>query len=117
MPSAPPRACARCGKAAQKGKPCSCRPAWEGSTHPGGDRRWRGLRKKYLSIHPICEAFDDHGIRCRRPADEVDHITPLAEWPEGRYVWDNLQALCGGPDGHHAQKTTQDALRGKKRTR
>lgn len=109
MPTAPPRACIRCGKPAPKGKPCQCRPAWDGSTRPGSDRRWRGLRDAKLRVNPICE-----WPGCRHPATQVDHIIPNAEDPSKRYEWANLQSLC---DPHHAQKTAVDARRGKTRAR
>lgn len=72
------------------------------------------LRKAKLAANPICEWTDeDHTRRCRRPASTVDHIKPLAEGGP-RYEWSNLQSLC---QPHHTTKTTQDALRGKKRAR
>lgn len=67
------------------------------------------LRADKLAANPICEKPG-----CRRPADDVDHIVPNAEDPTLRYVWSNLQSLCRP---HHKQKTTEDALRGKKRAR
>lgn len=110
MPYAPPRACARCGKPAPKGKPCSCRPAWEGSTHPGGhdDRRMANAMDAYKRAHPRCEHPG-----CHRLAYQVDHIIPLAEGGD-RYDHDNMQSLC---KPHHDEKTIQDALRGKRRER
>jgi 5-methylcytosine-specific restriction protein A len=110
MPSAPPRACARCGKPAPKGQPCSCRPAWEGSTHIGGktDMRMRRSMDTYRAEHLRCEQPD-----CNRITDSVDHITPLAEGGD-RYDWANYQGLC---KTHHDQKTVQDARRGKTRVR
>lgn len=66
------------------------------------------LRADKLTTNPICE-----WPSCRRPATDVDHIIPLAEGGS-RYDWHNLQSLC---HPHHVNKTTQDALRGKKRAR
>lgn len=114
MPSAPPRVCARCGRPAPKGKPCQCRPAWEGSTHIGGhdDRRMANSIAAYRRDHPMCEWPE-----CPRLADHVDHITPLAELTASdprRYDHANYQSLC---EGHHQIKTTADALRGKTRAR
>ena len=109
MPSAPPRACARCGKPAARGKPCQCRTPWEGSTHDSGnDRRWQAERNNYLATHPLCER-----PACPRLADVVDHITPLAEGG-AKYDHRNFMALC---HDHHDEKTVQDALRGKTRAR
>lgn len=110
MPTAPPRVCNRCKRPAPKGRPCACRPAYEGSTHPGGhdDRRMAAAIKTYRAHHPLCEHPG-----CRRPADQVDHIIPLAEGGD-RYSWDNLQSLC---EPHHQAKTNRDAQRGKVRPR
>jgi 5-methylcytosine-specific restriction protein A len=108
MPTAPPRVCNRCKKPAPKGRPCPCRPAFEGSTHPGNTSQWQKLHDAKLTHNPMCE-----WPGCRRVADTVDHIVPLAEGG-ARYDWDNLQSLC---NPHHDQKTTQDALRGKTRAR
>ncbi len=50
-------------------------------------KRWKYLRIKILSEHPICEMCE------RNIATLVDHIKPISEggdpWSE-----DNLQALC-----------------------
>ena len=109
MPYAPPRACARCGKTAPKGQPCTCRPAWEGSTHASSnDRRWQAAAAQQLHDHPRCQHPG-----CRHLAIVPDHIVPLAEGGD-RYDPNNLQSLC---KTHHDQKTTRDALRGKTRAR
>lgn len=108
MPTAPPRACARCGKPAPKNQPCACRPAYEGSQHPGSTTRWRTTRATQLHDHPMCQHPD-----CHRLAVEVDHIVPLAEGGD-RYNFANLMSLCLP---HHQQKTVQDSLRGKTRPR
>lgn len=93
---------------AVKGKPCQCRPAWEGSTHTGSaDKRWVRARDDYLRSHPFCEKG-----RCTRIADAVDHVKPRRGRRQVRP--ENFQSLC---DPHHAEKTTQDALRGKTRAR
>jgi hypothetical protein len=104
MPTAPPRVCARCRQPAQHGKPCTCRPPWQRTTKPNrvGGRRWRRLRTAKLAADPICQHPD-----CRRPATEVDHITPLAAGgPE--FDWSNLSALCAS---HHAAKTSTETRR------
>lgn len=110
MPSAPPRVCARCGRAAPKNQPCVCRPAWEGSTHVGGktDMRMRRSMDAYRASHPYCEHSG-----CHRVMHQVDHIVPLAEGGD-RYDWDNYQSLC---KTHHDQKTHADSMRGKTRAR
>lgn len=109
MPQAPPRACARCGQPAPKNQPCACRPPFEGSTHPGhNDARMRRAMTTYRRHHPFCEH-----PHCPRLADNVDHITPLAEGGD-RYDHTNMQSLC---QHHHDQKTVADAQRGKRRPR
>lgn len=110
MPTAPPRVCARCRQPAPRGRPCECRPAWEGGHRRSArGRKWQELKTQKLRANPYCEHPD-----CHRVADTVDHIVPLAENQAGQYDWDNLQSLC---DPHHTEKTTQDALRGKTRPR
>lgn len=114
MPTAPPRVCNRCKKPAPKNKPCQCRPAFEGSTHPGGhdDRRMAAAINAYRRSHLICQ-----WPQCRRPMDHVDHVVPLAELRPNdprRYAHSNMQSLC---EPHHRIKTTADAQRGKTRAR
>jgi 5-methylcytosine-specific restriction protein A len=108
MAWAAPRICARCGGLAQQGQPCACRPAFEGSNHPGNSRRWARCRRSQLKAQPICG-----WPGCRLLATEVDHVVPLAEGGS-RWSSSNWQSLCGG---HHAQKSTLDAQRGKTRPR
>jgi 5-methylcytosine-specific restriction protein A len=108
MPTAPPRTCARCRAPIPKGTRCPCRPAWQGSTHPGGTRRSQQARAQQLRDHPMCQTPG-----CPRLATDVDHITPLAEGGN-RFDRSNLQSLC---DQHHKQKTNTDARRGKHRRR
>lgn len=108
MPSAPPRICARCGALAQPRQPCACRPAFEGAARRKAGTRWRRLRAHKLRTTPTC----DHP-GCRRLADEVDHIAPLAEGGD-EFDSTNLQSLC---HDHHQTKTNADAMRGKTRAR
>lgn len=55
----------------------------------GSTKAWRQLRAQMLAADPTCEL-------CRRePADQVDHIVQLRDWPDGRYVWTNLRSVCG----------------------
>lgn len=108
MPSAPPRICARCRQPTPKNQRCPCRPAFEGATRRKAGTRWRTLRAHKLHTTPTCEHPG-----CPRLADEVDHITPLAEGGD-EFKWSNLQSLC---HAHHREKTTTDALHGKRRLR
>lgn len=114
MPSAPPRVCRRCNKAAPKNKACPCRPAWENSTHPSGNNRtWQKIKAARLQVNPICQWVEQDGTGCRRPATDCDHITPVAEG--GEFLdYENTQSLCAP---HHTEKTVADALRGKTRLR
>jgi 5-methylcytosine-specific restriction enzyme A len=109
MPNAAPRICGRCRQLVYGGGRCPCRPAWLGSKSPPSTRRWRELRGAKLAHDPWCERPG-----CKHPADEVDHIIPVAEAPWLRYEWDNLQSICAP---HHTEKTAKDAQRGKQRLR
>lgn len=70
--------------------------------------RMRRSLDAYRAQHPYCEHPG-----CHRVMHQVDHIVPLAEGGD-RYNWDNYQSLCAP---HHSAKTTEDALRGKRRLR
>ena len=61
------------------------------SSARGYDATWRRLRRAKLATDPVCQ------IRTNCPgmvATEVDHKTPVRQWPEGRLDWDNLQSTC-----------------------
>ncbi len=53
-------------------------------------RRWRKIRKAFLTAHPLCEECKKQGKFT--PAEEVHHITPLSEG--GTHDYKNLMALC-----------------------
>ena len=106
MPYAAPRVCARCRQLHLAGQ--SCRPAWEGSTHPRDTAKWKRVRRNKLRMTPLCE-----WPGCRLLAAQVDHIVPLAEHGD-RYAYANLQSLCRE---HAIVKTTADAQRGRRRAR
>ncbi len=53
-------------------------------------RRWRKIRKAFLTAHPLCEECKKQGKFT--PAEEVHHITPLSEG--GTHDYENLMALC-----------------------
>jgi 5-methylcytosine-specific restriction endonuclease McrA len=68
----------------------------------------RQALETHRRTHPHCQHPN-----CPRLADHTDHIVPLAEGGD-RYNPTNMQSLC---THHHAEKTTRDALRGKRRPR
>lgn len=55
--------------------------------------KWRKLRRQVLNEEPFCRI-------CDQPANEVDHVTPLARG--GTNDRANLQALC---KSCHSRKT------------
>jgi 5-methylcytosine-specific restriction protein A len=70
------------------------------STERGYDATWQKLRKLKLATNPLCELCLKKGIV--EPATEVDHKIPIAKWPEGRLIWENLQSLS---KSCHSRKT------------
>lgn len=64
-------------------------------------KRWRKLRRRYLTEHPYCEWGE---LECMAPAVDVDHVLRIEE---GGAPWDeaNLQALC---KPHHSTKTARE---------
>ena len=63
----------------------------------GYDYRWEKVRSLHLANEPLCRM-------CSRPADLVDHITPIRDGGE-RLDDDNLQSLCRRC---HDAKTAED---------
>lgn len=59
----------------------------------GYDQKWRRIRAQFLRLHPIC-------VSCGGPANEVDHIVPLAAG--GTHAHSNLQSMC---KSCHSSKT------------
>ena len=55
-------------------------------------RRWRKLREKFLSVHPICT--DCNLIGRTTAAVDVHHKARRRDSPELAYEWSNLDALC-----------------------
>ena len=51
--------------------------------------RWARLSRRYLALHPVCEAPE-----CGQPATEVHHVRPLREAPQLAFCMSNLMALC-----------------------
>ena len=52
--------------------------------------KWRSIRKKYISSHPLCEKCKDD--KMLTPASEVHHIIPLSRG--GTNDENNLMSLC-----------------------
>ena len=77
--------CNRCGKSHRVGE-CPNKPAVKQPSNKGYDSRWHTLRNAFLKLHPNC--------RCGREAVEVHHILPVRDYPELKYSWENLEALC-----------------------
>lgn len=53
-------------------------------------RRWRKIRKAFITANPLCGECKRQGKFT--PAEEVHHIIPLAEG--GTHNSDNLMSLC-----------------------
>jgi 5-methylcytosine-specific restriction endonuclease McrA len=74
----------------------------------GSTARWRRLRAQHLKAYPLC-------AWCHRaPATEVDHILPLARYPELRYDPGNIRGLCQlcHDQRHGSKKVRIDAATG-----
>lgn len=77
----------------------------------GYDSAWRRLRNAYIRQHPICEMQHE----CDGdPADEVDHIIPIADGGE-RLDEDNLQSLCKACHTHKTHNIDLPARNGSDR--
>jgi 5-methylcytosine-specific restriction protein A len=57
------------------------------TTARGYDEPWKRLRIAFLKRHPRC-------VECGAPANEVDHVKSVRDFPLLRLAWKNLQALC-----------------------
>lgn len=117
MPTRAPKACAfpACGRPTQtrycdRHQPTETIKPWAttttSSTERGYGSTWQRIRKVILRRDPICRA-------CQRAASAiVDHIRAKAHG--GTDDESNLQGLCRSC---HAQKTGQDAARGRQSRR
>ena len=75
----------------------------------GYDAAWQRLRKAYLVEHPWCHCDECGAGRTRlRVATVVHHRKDIAERPDLRLSWDNLQAMA---------KPCHDALTQRRRVR
>jgi 5-methylcytosine-specific restriction endonuclease McrA len=118
--------CPRCQRLITGRRCPQCNPAWkprDGSSTSyaggGGGGKWRRLRNTKIANDPICQwetptAGVGRSPVCKRPAAFVDHIIPVAEAPDLRYSYTNLQSLC---KTHNDEKNALDAQRGKTRLR
>lgn len=64
---------------------------------------WMATRRRVL----LRDGYTCQGCGLVRMDNEVDHRVPLEQG--GTNDDDNLQTLCGGPDGCHTRKTAVEA--------
>lgn len=77
----------------------------------GYGRDWQKLRKAFLAANPLCRYCADKGLVTA--ATVVDHIETIADAPQRRLDWKNLQSLCD--HCHNSDKQAED--RGTQRVR
>ncbi|WP_394621279.1 HNH endonuclease [Lentzea sp. JNUCC 0626] len=110
MPMSPPTRCAApgCNALTSRGtcethkrvrSPHETRPRYRDSDtwSSGSTSRWRRVRAAQLARHPDC-------ARCHGPADQVDHVVPLAIGG-AKYDPANHQSLCA--DCHRAKSAAE----------
>ena len=74
--------------------------------------RWRKLRKRYLSKHPVCQECE------REFSNTVHHVEARLDHPSLAFAWSNLKAMCGPChtryEAHHRSpaKTGPDSPQG-----
>jgi len=108
MPSAPPRACATCGRThPTRGGGCAGpnSRSWNPDQHRLRGERLQRLRAALFRQAPFCQL-------CGAVATIRDHRVPLAEG--GRDIASNTQALC---TACHDAKTIDERRRGIHRSR
>lgn len=88
-----------CGKAASRKRGRDYRPS---PSRRGYDHQWRKVRDAVLRDEPLCRFCADNGITM--PANEVDHIVPIAEGGE-RLDRANLRPLCKPCHSRHTALT------------
>lgn len=70
------------------------RNRYDGKTAERGyDGPWQRLSKEFLRENPFCMECERRGKL--EMAIHCDHMIPIADRPELRLEWDNLQGLCG----------------------
>ena len=55
-------------------------------------RKYQKARAAFLHDHPLCAECERNGII--RAADELDHIVPVRDNPDGFWDSENWQGLC-----------------------
>jgi len=71
----------------------------------GYDVAWQRLRLAYLAQHPLCRMCEAQGRVTA--ASVVDHVLTIADRPDLRLDWNNLQPLC--KPCHDRDKQREDA--------
>jgi len=111
MPARSLRPCthAGCSTLTVRGKCDAHRHAQEAqrgtSAERGYDATWRKLRAAYLREHPLCECDACQGGKVRVTAAQVvNHRIDIAERPDLRLEWDNLQSMS---KAHHDAYTAR----------
>lgn len=74
-----------------------------GATKRIAGSSWMATRRRIL----LRDGYTCQCCGIVRSDHEIDHVVPLEQG--GSNNDDNLQALCGGPDGCHARKSAGEA--------
>lgn len=76
------------------------------SSQRGYDARWRVVRAAYLAEHPLCECDQCQAGAIRlTKAEVVNHIREIADRPDLRLDWSNLQAMSKRCHDRHTMRT------------
>lgn len=75
-----------------------------GSTERVRGRSWMSLRREVL----IRDGYACQSCGIVRLDNECDHIVPLEQGGAAMDI-NNMQTLCGGPDGCHTKKSALEA--------
>ena len=62
-------------------------------------KKWRAIRNRYISMHPLCEDCLEFGLTPIGKSEEVHHILPLSKGGTNDYR--NLRALCKSCHSKH----------------
>ena len=112
MPRKPPKDCAEIGcSTVTLGRHCERHAKAYGRARGSATARgygydWQKLRAWHLRQHPLCADCEARGTTA--PADDVDHVVPIAVDPSRRLDPTNLRSLCRAC---HAAKTALDQRR------